>query len=158
MRIILALIAISICATGGFAQELKPIQKQILDLTNALRKEEKAGPLKAGPLLTKIAQAHAQNMATQDKYGDDDMNGHILDGKGAKDRVVAAGYKYRRFGENVGYNRGYDDPGLFVFNGWKASPGHLKNMVTPEFTEIGIGAAMSQSGRWYFCQVFGLPK
>ena len=28
-----------------------------------------------------IAQKHARNMARQDKFGDSDKNGHVLDGK-----------------------------------------------------------------------------
>jgi uncharacterized protein YkwD len=43
-----------------------------------------------------------------------------------------------------------------LFNGWKHSPGHYKNMVTPEYMTSGIGFAVDKEKKEiYSAQVFG---
>ena len=130
----------------------------VVRLTNEFRKEEKVAELKTSKKLTEIAQAHADNMATQDKYGDDDKDGHVLDGKNMKDRIEAAGYKYRVIGENVATSQGMKEPVPSAIEGWKKSEGHRANMLNDKFTEMGAGVAKSKSDRWYFVQVFGAPR
>jgi len=51
----------------------------------------------------------------------------------------------------------HGDPSAAMMDDWKRSPGHRRNMLTPNITEIGVGAAQGKSGRWYFVQVFGRP-
>ncbi|MFL5328644.1 MAG: CAP domain-containing protein [Gemmataceae bacterium] len=132
--------------------------QEIVRLTNEFRKAEKLAELKTSDALMKIAQAHADNMARQDKYGDDDKNGHVLDGKDMKDRIEAAGYKFRMIGENVAMSLGHKDPVSVTMKGWKDSPHHRENMLNKEFTEMGAGVAQGKSGRWYFVQEFGKPR
>ena len=81
---------------------------------------------------------------------------HELDGKKPSDRVKAAGYKYANTGENVAFGKGttVDE----IFEGWMNSPGHRANILKAEFTEIGIGAAKSDTGKWYYTQNFGRPR
>jgi len=129
----------------------------IIRLTNEFRKSEKVSDLKSSKKLNEIAQAHADNMARQDKYGDSDKNGHVLDDKKLVDRLKAAGYKYRAAGENVGCGRVLDNPIEAIMDGWKNSPSHRENLARAMFTEMGAGVAQGKSGRWYFVQVFGKP-
>jgi uncharacterized protein YkwD len=44
-----------------------------------------------------------------------------------------------------------------MMDGWKNSPGHRRNLLLAQVTEIGVGAAKGRSGRWYFVQLFGSP-
>lgn len=37
---------------------------------------------------------------------------------------------------------------------WENSSGHYQNMVNPEITRIGVGVARSDSGLYYYCQIF----
>ena len=37
---------------------------------------------------------------------------------------------------------------------WENSSGHYQNMVNPEITRIGVGLARSDSGLYYYCQIF----
>ncbi len=48
---------------------------------------------------------------------------------------------------------GFGTPEL-VMNGWKDSPGHNANMLTPEHRSVGIGAFVDQNGTRYWVQVF----
>lgn len=139
------------------AQTRDELEKQIVRLTNAFRTENDRKPLKTDSVLMRVARDHALNMARQDRYGDDDRNGHVLDGKDVADRVKAAGYAHAALAENVGYRHGYAEPAADMVDGWKKSPGHRKNMLDADLLELGVGAARGKSGRWYFVQVFGRP-
>lgn len=133
-------------------------EQKVIVATNAFREENKLAALKPTVQLIVIAQNHARNMARQDKFGDSDKNGHILDGKSFEDRIQVSGYQFARVAENVGYELNRTDPVASVMQAWKNSPGHRKNMLIPDVTQIGVGAQQGRSGRWYFVQVFGHPE
>jgi uncharacterized protein YkwD len=130
-------------------------QEEIIRLTNQYRKAKKLPPLTSNEQLTKCAQDHAANMARQDKHGDDNRNGHVLDGKDFQFRIDASGYKYAGAGENTAMDRGTTVRAMV--GRWMQSPTHRKNIIDPNFTEIGVGVAQSKAGRWYFVEVFAKP-
>ncbi len=132
-------------------------EQKVIEATNGFRKENHLDPLKPSVRLITIAQKHARNMARQDKFGDTDKNGHVLDRKGLDDRIQTGGYAFGRVAENVGYQLNKPDPVHSMMQGWEASPGHRRNMLLVDVSEIGVGAAQGNSGRWYFVQVFGRP-
>jgi uncharacterized protein YkwD len=134
------------------------MEQKIIQATNAFRDENHLPPLKPTVRLIIVAQNHARNMARQDKFGDSDKNGHILDGKHFEDRIKVSGYSFAQVAENVGYQLKKPDPAAAMMEGWKDSPGHRRNMLLAEITEFGVGAAQGRSGRWYFVQVFGRPQ
>jgi len=134
------------------------LEQKIIEATNAFRSQNGLGRLKPKVQLIVVAQNHARNMARQDKFGDSGQNGHILDGHNFEYRIEASGYSFERAAENVGYERVHSDPAVAMMEDWKRSPGHRRNMLTPDITEIGVGAAQGKSGRWYFVQVFGRPQ
>ncbi|MFO0928634.1 MAG: CAP domain-containing protein [Gemmataceae bacterium] len=157
--IVLVLLAVVIGTVPPVRGEASAdIETAILDATNAYRAKNDRGKLALDATLAKIAQKHARAMATRDTYGDEDKNGHILDGKGPADRTKEGGYAYARIAENVGWNKGHADPAATMMQGWIDSPGHRKNLLDEELTEIGIGAAQGTSERWYFVQLFGRPQ
>jgi hypothetical protein len=60
-----------------------------------------------------------------------------------------------RLGENVAYNFGYRDRSpQSAVTGWMNSSGHRANILNPSFQGAGIGAAVSASGKVYYCQMF----
>ena len=121
-------------------------EEEVIELTNAERKKAELPPLKMNAKLMTAARGHAANMAKQDKLE------HTLDEKTATDRVKDAGYKYRQMGENIAW--GAEKPKQLV-EGWMESPIHKENILTPEFTEIGVGVAKNEKGEPYWVQVFG---
>jgi uncharacterized protein YkwD len=158
-RPVILLLACSVLLAGQPARAQKPadVEKAIFESSNAYREKKEVGKLSREATLDKIAQGHAQAMARMDRYGDDDRNGHIVDGKGPRDRVKAGGYEFLYLAENVGWNRGFKDPAGKIMNDWIRSPLHQKNLLTKTVTQTGIGAAKSKSGRWYFVQLFARP-
>jgi uncharacterized protein YkwD len=99
----------------------------------------------------------------------DDGHGHLLDGKKPDYRIEQEQYDYANYSENVGIIAFTGDPKQaarqnpgsrcagMLMEIWKKSPGHRPNLLC-DMPEIGVGAARSKSGKWYFCQVFGMPK
>lgn len=133
------------------------VERKVMASTNAFRRQNALTVLVPNARLTRIAQDHARNMARQDRFGDSDENGHVLDGKDMESRIRAGGYAFGLVAENVGYQLNRTDPVAAMMEGWKNSPGHRRNMLLADVTEIGVGAGKGKSGRWYFVQLFGRP-
>lgn len=133
------------------------VEQRVIESTNAFRRHNALAALEPNARLTAIAQGHVRNMARQDKFGDTDRNGHVLDGRDMEYRIRAGGYAFGLTAENVGYQLNRGDPVVAMMDGWKKSPGHRRNLLLAEVTEIGVGAAKGKSGRWYFVQLFGRP-
>lgn len=130
----------------------------ILGRLNALRAQYGLGGLAVNDLLMRAAQAHADNMAALDRYGDDDQNGHYLFGQNWEHRANAVGYLWWGLGENVAYNRGNSNPAERLMQQWIESSGHLQNMLNANWRDVGVGIAYGASGRIYGVQMFGVPK
>ena len=50
--------------------------------------------------------------------------------------------------ENVAWRTSGGDTGALIFEQWRNSPGHYKNMTDPNVNSIGIGFAQTSDGRW----------
>lgn len=71
------------------------------------------------------------------------------------DRVRAAGYDWTTTAENIATSfRDYES----AMAGWVASPGHRKNLLNPQVTEIGFAAARGADGKPYWTQIFARPR
>jgi uncharacterized protein YkwD len=131
------------------APKLTEDEAKLIELTNQERANEKLAALKPNPVLCRVARAHSANMARQGV-----MN-HVLDGKGAPDRIKAAGYKYASCGENIGAG----DTGLeAVLKAWMNSKVHRDNILHRRFTQIGVGIVTDDKGKAYYTQVFATPR
>ena len=80
--------------------------------------------------LTTASSAHSADMATLNYFSHTSADGRTLDA-----RVKTAGYTGSSLGENIaaGY-AGIDS----VMNGWVDSDGHCKNLMSANFTEVGV--------------------
>lgn len=130
--------------------KLSADEKKLIELTNAEREKEKLPPLKANPILTKLARAHSQNMAKQEKLD------HDLDCKSPFDRLREAMYEYQRAGENVAQS-GAPTSISDIMKLWLDSAPHRANILGEGYTEIGVGIAKNDKGDVYATQVFAKP-
>lgn len=103
-------------------------------MISGYRKNNGLGPVVIDPVLTRIAKAHAEEMARNTKVGHDVGSGNL------DVRAKAAGYRYARISENVA--GGYQTLAE-AFSGWRDSPGHNKNMLMPSATRMGIAVAQA---------------
>ena len=140
--------AIGAAGGGGGAAA---ITNSIADLTNVQRSRAGIAPLRVEERLMKAAQMQAEQMASLGRMD------HVLsDGPypAPKDRLAAAGYRWRAFAENIAYGQRGPEA---VTESWMGSAGHRANMLNGSYTEIGTGYAVDGRGRTYFVQVVGKP-
>jgi len=107
-------------------------EQQVLTLVNQERAKASLQPLSFESHLLQAAEIHSQNMASQDFFS------HTgADGSKFTDRMQAAGFTMRgRSAENIA--AGSDTPAAVV-ESWMNSSGHRANILTPEFTLLGVG-------------------
>lgn len=126
----------------------KPLEIEILDLTNEFRREHGLDPLAWHQGLGDVAKRHA---------------GLVADGKarfsheGAMERFAACGTKCTNVAENLARSDGFirlDLPQAAVA-GWRESEGHRRNLLGP-FDACGIGWAASDTGTIFITQLLAL--
>jgi uncharacterized protein YkwD len=130
-------------------EELEELNTRIVEEHNRIRTERKLKKLTVSRTLTAAAQAHAEDMAARRK-----MSHTGGDGSSSSERIKARGYRYFRAGENVAAGWFSADR---VMKGWMDSPGHKRNILG-SFSEIGVGCAVDEDGKRYWCVTFGLPS
>lgn len=84
---------------------------------------------------------------SMDMYSNDYFSHTGLAGTSAGDRIIAAGYTWKAYGENIA--RGYSSEQA-VMDGWLKSETHCKNIMGSLFKEMGAGRAGN-----YWAQEFG---
>jgi len=92
--------------------------------------------------LAAAALEHSKDMNTNNYFE------HVsLNGKRPGDRIVAAGYKWLAYGENIALGHTTEQA---VFDAWINSEGHCKNIMGSFFKEMGA----ARDGK-YWTQDFG---
>jgi uncharacterized protein YkwD len=125
---------------------------QVVTLTNAERAKAGCGALSVDPVLTSVAQAHSQDMATHNYFSHDSQ-----DGRSPFDRMTAAGYQYSTAAENIAAGQRTPQD---VVTGWMNSEGHRANILNCALKEIGVGYATASGSTYgsYWTQDFGTPR
>ncbi|WP_432946114.1 CAP domain-containing protein [Kribbella sp. CA-253562] len=127
------------------------IERDVLELTNAARRNQGCRALQLDDSLVEAAGRHASDMVRR-HY----MDHTNPDGQGPGDRIAAAGFRGSGWGENIA--AGYDSAQR-VFNAWMNSDGHRANILNCKFNRIGIGydpgQVKSQWGPGSWVQDFG---
>jgi hypothetical protein len=126
--------------------------QNIVELTNATRRNLNLDKLIVSNKLSQAAQAKADDMM-QSQY----FSHNTPSGLTPWEWFKKVGYQYKYAGENlaVHYNQADD-----VEDGWLASPSHRANIVNPHYTEIGVGVStgLFEGAQSYIVvQLFGRP-
>lgn len=152
------LAAASIASAQGARPDLDEAARRITAQSNVFRAASNRPELVANERLTATAAAFARYMARTDRYG------HEADGRAPAERVTAAGYDYCVVLENIAFiqsSAGFSTAELArrLATGWEESPGHRRNLLDPDVTQIGVALAQSEkTRRFYAVQIFGRPK
>lgn len=140
--------------SGSWPAEWTRQEEETLRLVNARRREgavcggTKMAPVPPLTLNEKLRSAARQH--SLDMRKNNFMSHESSDGRDLRARLDAEGYRYRNAGENIARS---DDPEL-TMDRWMKSPGHCKNIMNPEATEIGVGFVAPNS----WTQNFGRPR
>ena len=102
-------------------------------------------PLALEPRLSTAAQKHSDDMHANGFIGHTGSDGSTLE-----NRLAREGYGWLAAGENVAY--GFHTP-EGVMSAWLSSPGHCRNIMHPDMTELGVGRSSL-----FWTQVFARPR
>jgi uncharacterized protein YkwD len=123
---------------------------ELFNRTNALRAANGLAPYRLNDQLNASALRHSQDMADTGKI---DHTGS--DGSTAKRRVQDTGYEAQWVGENIyGGVATVDDAWDF----WTQEPFHRQNLLSPQYTDVGIGVAKSGPGTYYYTMDLARPS
>lgn len=119
---------------------------ELFHFTNAFRVKNNLNPLKIEPKLVESAKRHSEDMAKNNYFSHDS-----LDGRNLRDRIFEVSYSFRNVGENIA--QGYDN-GFRAFEGLINSKGHRDNILG-NYNEVGTYMAISTAKEKYYTQNFG---
>ncbi|MEW4023343.1 CAP domain-containing protein [Bacillus sp. YAF8] len=120
-------------------------EKKVVELTNAERQKQGLKPLQIDDKLSKSAHAKSQDMKDKNYFD------HQSPTYGSPfDMMKSFGITYKTAGENIA--KGQPTPEAVV-KAWMNSEGHRKNILNPEFTQIGVGYV--ESGNIWTQQFIG---
>lgn len=114
----------------------------VVALVNQQRVAAGLAPLVEDGALTDAARAHAIDQAMRQE-----MTHTGSDGSSPGDRIARAGFAASTWAENVA--AGYTSAAA-VMDGWMGSPGHRDNILSPDFTAIGVASAQAGDGTMYW--------
>ena len=117
---------------------------QLLALVNEEREKSGLSPLTLDSAATSAAQVRAQEIVTN--FSHTRPNGSSF-----TTALNEAGVSYRSAGENIAYGQ---TSAAQVMNSWMNSSGHRANILSKNYTKIGIGHYEDASGTDYWVQIF----
>ena len=121
-------------------------QQQVLDLVNAERTKRGISALTLDSNLSSVATKKSQDMVNKNYFD------HTSPTYGSPfDMMKQFVISYRTAGENIA--KGQKTP-QEVVTAWMNSEGHRKNILNPNFTNLGVGIAKDSKGTTYWTQMF----
>lgn len=139
--------------TASFASEM-------LNLVNQVRSQgQMCGGVALAPVealmlntqLNQAAQLHSDDMASNNILSHTGSNGSSFD-----QRIETQGFVFAFAGENVAAGKRIVEDTL---EQWLSSEGHCRNIMSPNFSQMGLGVSENPSSRYkvYWAQVFAAP-
>ncbi|MDP3900272.1 MAG: CAP domain-containing protein [bacterium] len=128
------------------------ITENIFASINNERKKISLNDLTINPLLNQAAAQKAHDILSQERFA------HNFPDMKFSDWVKETGYEYSVVGENLAINFTNNDT---LFNAWLSSPSHKKNIIHPDFNEVGLAVV---EGSWFnnntsvVVAIFASPK
>lgn len=118
-------------------------EQKVIDLVNEIRVKNGLKKLTANWELSRVARYKSQDMKDNRYFS------HTSPTYGSPSNMIKNfGISFKTAGENIAY--GYSIPQAVV-NGWMNSEGHRRNILNPNYTQIGVGYVASGH---YWTQMF----
>lgn len=134
--------------TGSFYEQ---VEQLIFNKVNEERAKAGVQALTYNPTMETYARIKSKDMGVRNYFDHVDPDGEMITAQMARD-----GVSYNAWGENIAYIGGVTDPvalaNQFMTN-WMNSPGHRANILSTNFTSIGIGVYKS-GNKYYATQEF----
>lgn len=119
--------------------QLSQFEQKVVELTNVERSKQGLAPLQADVELSKVARDKSKDMQTRNYFD------HTSPTYGSPfDMMRSYGINYQSAGENIA--KGQQSP-QEVVTAWMNSQGHRENILSNNFTHIGVGF-VEQGNYW----------
>lgn len=140
---------------------LANFQTDVMAAINAARAQSRSCGSEAKPAVAALewndtlfsaATAHSQDMAQRNYFSHTSP-----DGKTSGDRALLAGYRFSALGENIAAGQ---RSVAVVMQGWIASEGHCRNIMTAAFTQVAVACVTTSRQQYptYWTMVLGKPQ
>lgn len=122
-------------------EELEAVRASILCLLNEERGRHGLPALDRNRALELASQRHSEDMVARDYFEHE-----TPDGIDPASRMAAAGYPRAgsSMGENLFWGGQIAPTPIDAVDAWLESPGHRRNILLPEFDEVGVGVAFKE--------------
>jgi len=128
---------------SGETDSISEYESRVAELVNEQRAKNGLSPLKLSSDISAVARVKSQDMADNGYFS------HTSPTYGSPfDMLESFGISYKAAGENIA--QGYSTPESVV-NGWMNSAGHRANILSENFTELGVGYVKNGN---YWTQMF----
>jgi uncharacterized protein YkwD len=136
-------------ATLGYKEpppETKQAEKQVLQLINEYRIDNRLSPLRMDWHVRRVARDRSRDMRDKDYFAHGSPTG-----RSAGTMMHNRGIRHWGWGENIGFIPyfGWDGTNRAMVDGWKNSSGHNALLLTREYNYIGVGIARNHKGAYY---------
>ena len=125
---------------------VKTVESQVQVMVNAERSKIGLAPLKLNWQLSRVARYKSQDMIDKNYFD------HTSPTYGSPFTMMTNfGIKYMSAGENIAYGQ---QTATAVMTAWMNSAGHKANILSKNYSEIGVGLAKKADGTCYWTQQF----
>lgn len=129
--------------------DIKAQEAEVIRLVNVQRSNAGLPPLSANWELSRIARYKSTDMINKNYFS------HISPTYGTPFNMMENfGVTFSSAGENIAMGQ---KNAAEVVNSWMNSPGHRANILSPSYTQIGVGLAKNSNGVCYWTQLFIKP-
>ncbi len=127
----------------------KSVEEEVVRLVNVERAKNGLKPLTANWQLARVARYKSADMRDKGYFS------HTSPTYGSPfDMMKSFNISYSAAGENIAAGQ---TTAQAVMDSWMNSPGHRQNILSPNFSEIGVGYCTGGSYRYYWTQMFINP-
>ena len=123
-------------------RHMQKIEDLVFAMTNRARQAKGLPPLSKDDELRNIAQAYSDDMLVRHFFDHTTPDGISFDER------IASRYDHRIYliGENIWSGSGYNSNEIKqvaqeIVADWMSSPGHRENLLSPNFTNLGVGVS-----------------
>ena len=131
-----------------------PVERSAFEMINQKRVEKGLKPLVWNDKVAAVARLHSQNMAEFAFFSHRGLDGKVVSDR-ADDLKLGI---WDAIGENIAFNRGFEDPVTKAVTLWLGSATHYQNLMDANWKESAVGVAIAPDGSYYFTQVFLVRK
>lgn len=125
------------------------VNRDRADPANAAETKGRAFPLRWNDTLAVVARAHSVDMLNRHYFSHEDP-----EGRSVATRVEASGINWQAVGENIAIYNNITSAEAAFMNEPRFSKNHRANILSANYTDIGIGIVQGRDGSLYITQDF----